>query len=484
MSFLNAGPTPIYIGFGSIVVDNPAALLSTILSAVSQTGVRAIISKGWSNLSDTESSNPNLFYIGDCPHEYLFRQVSATIHHGGAGTTAASLLAGRPTFIIPFFGDQPFWGDRVASAGAGPPPVPYQKLTSENLSSAINFLLTEPAKLAAQKISQAMSSENGVQNAVKSFYHNLGQLALACDIFPSKPAVYELTLPAESRTLKVCTLAAGTLIKHDRIEAKQLRLYEPKPIVIENRRWDPVTSASSSALRASYDVLSSLNDIWYAPHKVRKEAQVQVQVQAQHAAGPSSQRPTSTSTSTSNPVAATAGETPKPSTAKMVGASAMSLPRLSGHVVKSFLVDTPYAIAEGCRNTPRLYGEHVAPHAPITDWRSGLRVGGHEFGVGMARGGVDLFVQPYRGAREDGARGFVVGVGKGCVGAVVKIWMAGLGVWAYPAQGVWRSVYDATHGRTRKSVFSARRIHDLYYARRDQEDEKKVLEAFERLRTA
>lgn len=107
-TWLKEGPTPIYIGFGSIVLDDPERLTDTIVSSIRKTGVRAIISKGWSNLGG-DVSGPNaqrdVFYLGDCPHEWLFQNVSAVIHHGGAGTTACGLLNGRPTTIVPFFGE-------------------------------------------------------------------------------------------------------------------------------------------------------------------------------------------------------------------------------------------------------------------------------------------------------------------------------------------------------------------------------------------
>ena len=75
-----------------------------ILDAVRATGVRALVSKGWSNLGGIEDDN--VLYIGDCPHEWLFSRVAAVIHHGGAGTTACGLLNGKPTAIVPFFGEQ------------------------------------------------------------------------------------------------------------------------------------------------------------------------------------------------------------------------------------------------------------------------------------------------------------------------------------------------------------------------------------------
>ncbi|KAF1739492.1 Sterol 3-beta-glucosyltransferase UGT80A2 [Beauveria bassiana] len=103
VQFIESGPAPIYIGFGSIVLDDPDKVLRTILDAVRATGVRAIISKGWSDMPGSDS--PDIYWIADCPHEWLFQHVCAVVHHGGAGTTACGLRNGKPTIIVPFFGE-------------------------------------------------------------------------------------------------------------------------------------------------------------------------------------------------------------------------------------------------------------------------------------------------------------------------------------------------------------------------------------------
>ena len=101
--FLAAGPAPVYIGFGSIVLDDPDKMTRIILEAVEASGARAIISKGWADLAGT--ANEKIYWIGDYPHEWLFQQVAAVVHHGGAGTTACGLKNGKPTTIVPFFGE-------------------------------------------------------------------------------------------------------------------------------------------------------------------------------------------------------------------------------------------------------------------------------------------------------------------------------------------------------------------------------------------
>lgn len=103
--FLGEGPPPIYIGFGSIVIDNPERLTEMIIEAARTIGARLIISRGWSKLGASRDSNDHVMFIDDCPHEWLFKHVAAVVHHGGAGTAACGLRFAKPTFIVPFFGE-------------------------------------------------------------------------------------------------------------------------------------------------------------------------------------------------------------------------------------------------------------------------------------------------------------------------------------------------------------------------------------------
>jgi UDP:flavonoid glycosyltransferase YjiC (YdhE family) len=99
--FLNAGDKPVYIGFGSIVVDDPNALTRTIFQAVQKAGCRALVSKGWGGLGADDLNVPdNIMLLGNCPHDWLFPKCAAVVHHGGAGTTAAGISAGKATVIV------------------------------------------------------------------------------------------------------------------------------------------------------------------------------------------------------------------------------------------------------------------------------------------------------------------------------------------------------------------------------------------------
>ncbi|KAI0724242.1 hypothetical protein C8T65DRAFT_733888 [Cerioporus squamosus] len=153
----------VYIGFGSIV-----------------SGVYAILSKGWSDRlvknapAQTEPEEPlprQIYPISSIPHDWLFKQIDAACHHGGAGTTGASLRAGIPTIIRPFFGDQFFWADRVEALGIG---AAVRKLTVDSLAQALheattNQKLIDRAKLVGEQI----RSENGVATAIEAIYRDM-----------------------------------------------------------------------------------------------------------------------------------------------------------------------------------------------------------------------------------------------------------------------------------------------------------------------
>lgn len=120
------GKKLVYVGFGSIVVQDSAALTNTIIKSVLKADVRCILSKGWSDRLDRKGANeveaplpPEIIQIKSAPHDWLFKQIDAAAHHGGSGTTGASLRAGVPTIIKPFFGDQYFFGSRVEDLGVG-----------------------------------------------------------------------------------------------------------------------------------------------------------------------------------------------------------------------------------------------------------------------------------------------------------------------------------------------------------------------------
>ena len=165
--FLAAGPPPVYLGFGSMPGLDPEALAGSIFEALRLTGLRGVLARGWGGLK-AKKLPPGVFMLDEAPHDWLFPRMSAVAHHGGAGTTAAGLLAGRPSLVCPFFGDQPFWGRRVHALGLGPKPIAGKNITAGKLARALEQMVSNPAMAQrAEATGRALRREDGVSMAVK-----------------------------------------------------------------------------------------------------------------------------------------------------------------------------------------------------------------------------------------------------------------------------------------------------------------------------
>jgi sterol 3beta-glucosyltransferase len=173
VDFLEEGPPPISVGFGSMLGAGGKPLerlTETVLAALERTRQRAVLLTGWGNLGATGGLPEGVFAIEEAPHDWLFPRVAAAVHHGGAGTTAASLRAGVPTVTVPFFTDQPFWGSRVARLGVGPEPVPRKRLSAERLAVAMDRAVgDEGMRLRARRVGGRIRSEDGVRRAAEAF---------------------------------------------------------------------------------------------------------------------------------------------------------------------------------------------------------------------------------------------------------------------------------------------------------------------------
>lgn len=164
--FLADGDIPIYVGFGSMPGIDPERFAREIVNGLDRAGKRGLLAIGGGALEMTSVPN-HVHVVGAAPHGQLFKHVSAALHHGGAGTTAASLRAGLPTIICPFFGDQPFWARRVAHLGAGPQALDRKTLTADKLAAA--FLRTDDSVMRskANELGQAIRQEDGLAQAVR-----------------------------------------------------------------------------------------------------------------------------------------------------------------------------------------------------------------------------------------------------------------------------------------------------------------------------
>ncbi|PKI55504.1 hypothetical protein CRG98_024116 [Punica granatum] len=175
VKWLEEGEKPIYFDFGSLPIPEPGKMTDIIVEALEITGQRGIINRGWGGLGNLAEPKDYVFLLENCPHDWLFKQCNAVVHHGGAGTTAAGLRAACPTTVVPFFGDQTFWGDRVYARGLGPAPIPVDNFSLEKLVDAIRFMLDPKVKERSIELARAMENEDGVNGAVKAFYKHFRQ---------------------------------------------------------------------------------------------------------------------------------------------------------------------------------------------------------------------------------------------------------------------------------------------------------------------
>ncbi|KAF5671692.1 glycosyltransferase family 1 [Fusarium heterosporum] len=514
--FLQAGPPPIYIGFGSIVMDDSARMTDLILEALRRSGARAIISRGWAKLGEGRSDE-NAIFIGDCPH--------GVIHHGGAGTTACGLLNACPTFIVPFFGDQPFWGSMVAKAGAGPFPIRHKELTVENFTNAIQTLLASATKTAAVRISETMRTENGVAQAVQSFHHHLPRDSLTCDLLPGEGAAWTYDAKRLSKTdrkrhkngLRLSPRALSVLSSRQKVDLTKVQLNHPKPLEIDNHRWDPLTATSSALLGSLVDFSKGFGSLMSAP--VIKARHETAKREKRYAATADLKDNSRSNSMKSNATSADAQEqalvetnravSPKPghkasTTSSNAGKSAgKGVSKMATSVLKGSLVDVPLALTEGLHNLPELYGDKVRKHNKITDWKSGTAEAGKNFAYNFLDASWCLFKQPAVGAVKGGPVGLVTGLGKAGFGLIAKpgsgkfkfskvlcrvfredSWesllmrlvltrLAMFGLLAYPALGIYKSIVGSL-SKTDKKVLEARLAHDEYFAKVDPISEQEI----------
>ncbi len=166
LAFLEAGPPPIFIGFGSTITSKAKALTRIALEALALTHQRGLLLTGWGGL-DQVNLPPSVLAIESAPFDRLFPHMAALVHHGGMGTTADGLRAGKPAVIVPFTTDQPFWGRHLHRLGLSPAPIPPKKLTAQRLAAGIHDTIeNEARRRRVQRMGQSIRAEDGAGRAV------------------------------------------------------------------------------------------------------------------------------------------------------------------------------------------------------------------------------------------------------------------------------------------------------------------------------
>jgi UDP:flavonoid glycosyltransferase YjiC (YdhE family) len=168
--FLADGEAPWLMGFGSMLSmpgEETNQCVRTMLEAVDRAGARALVQAPWSELPAMPES-PRVFRLGRAPHAEILPHCRGMVHHGGAGTTQAACLAGRPSVVVPFLGDQPFWAGRLRALGIAPAPVPRRSLDARRLAEAMQALDADAgARSKAEAIGAKMRAEDGVRVAAE-----------------------------------------------------------------------------------------------------------------------------------------------------------------------------------------------------------------------------------------------------------------------------------------------------------------------------
>jgi UDP:flavonoid glycosyltransferase YjiC (YdhE family) len=174
LEFLESGPPPVFIGFGSMPIKDPGKTTELILKALKLTGQRGVLGAGWGGIGN--SRLPAYLYKTDyAPYEWLFPQMGMVIHHGGSGTTGFALKAGVPSCAVGLGFDQIFWGKRVAALGAGPDPHRLRGLTAERLAAVIEKgIHNDFIQQRAREIGAIIQEENGIQEAVRLIEYKYG----------------------------------------------------------------------------------------------------------------------------------------------------------------------------------------------------------------------------------------------------------------------------------------------------------------------
>ncbi|WWC72266.1 uncharacterized protein I206_106228 [Kwoniella pini CBS 10737] len=375
--FLDSGEPPIYVGFGSVVVEDATAMTKTIFEAVKSAKVRALVSAGWGGLGGAEIPENVFILEGNIPHDWLFSEgrVSAVCHHGGAGTTAIGLRNGLPTIVVPFFGDQAFWGNMIHKAGAGPAPIPQKTLNVDNLAKAIEFATSPHAKSAAGEMAQKIKSENGEIKGVESFHRHLPLLNMRCDVDPSQLALWY----SEKLHLRLSGPVAALMVEKGKLDWNDLEIHRAKEYDSKRRVTDPISGGATAILGTVTGYYSGIAQIFYNPPKG-------------------------------------------------IINTTTAIPRGLMNIVDN--------VYEGMGNIPRMIGsQEVREQAKVDDFESGVKEGAKGVFYGYWDGITGLVREPVEGAKKEGFVGAIKGMGRSYVNATVRPAIGIMGAISLPLRG-------------------------------------------------
>jgi vancomycin aglycone glucosyltransferase len=170
--FLQGGPAPVFVGFGSMPMQRAPDAGRFAIEVARAAGRRIILSRGLAGWAAIDGGDDCLL-IGEVNQQALFPRVAVVVHHGGAGTTATAARAGVPQVIVPQLIDQPYWARRVADLGIGVAhdgAAPTQGSLSAALAAALRPAMQDQAKVVSVRI-----KNDGAEEAARQLMAMNGQ---------------------------------------------------------------------------------------------------------------------------------------------------------------------------------------------------------------------------------------------------------------------------------------------------------------------
>jgi hypothetical protein len=386
--------------------------------------------------------------------------------------------------IVPFFGDQPFWGAMVSKAKAGAhEAIPYKKLDAEKLAEGIKQCLTDDARKNAEEIARSIAAEgDGAENAVKSFHRSLpfaGKRSMRCSILEDRVAVWKM----KTSSLRLSALAADILVEQKKISWKELRLLRHYEWNDFDGPGEPISGAGGALIKTGAGIARGVGMVPTSvaknlkkreerekKKKERAERKEQKRLLKQAAKGQSgpeaaqdSARPSGPRhTSTNNTLDSVQSAEEEALAHELAGEFGDAFLE-SGGALASMPLDLGLAIGQGFHNAPRLYGDaSVRKPVRITGMHSGSRAAGQELLYGIYDGWTGLVTQPMHGWQDGKNKhgkfaGLGIGAARGIGGFVLKDISAIITPPFLLAQGVRKEITKRMGGPG--TTFFIRRAH-------------------------